>query len=204
MLRNVSQIVFVVFLLGLSSTGLATANEDWIAGKQAFKDGDYQSALVYFESARDGGKSGPAIHYNIAVSQYKIGRYAAAQQTFRTLAKQYPKMRALAEYNIGLAAVHLGARDDAREQFRKAYELSRDDYPLRTLASRQLRELEPDVRTAARWTGAMGVRAGYDNNVALLDELGLSTGTTTESALAGTFASFTGPWPNRAWRAMRP
>ncbi len=197
MLRTISHIVFFAFLIGMSATASATATDDWKAGKQAFKNGDYQSALIYFETARDSGLSGPAVHYNIAVSQYKTGRYAAAQETFQLIANRFPKKRALAEYNMGLTAVRLGETNKARTHFRKAHELSGDDRTLQVLASRQLRELEPEVRTAANWTGAFSIRAGYDDNVALLDDLAVSAGTTTESPLAEVFASITGPWSGR-------
>ncbi len=198
MFRAISKIILLASLIGMGATASATATDDWNAGKQAFSNGDYRSALIYFESARDSGRGGPAVHYNIAVSQYKTGRYAAAQETFQLIAEQFPKKRALAEYNIGLTAVRLGELNKARTSFRRAYELSGDDRTLRTLASRQLGKQEPDVRTAANWTGAFGIRAGYDDNVALLDDLALSAGTTTESPLAEVFASFTGPWSGRS------
>ena len=187
-----SPIVFLVLLLG--SAGTAIADDDWTAGKQAFASGDFESALVYFESARNAGRHGPAVHYNIAVSQHRTGRYGEARATFNYIASQYPEKRALAIYNIGLADVRLGDFNAARESFRRAYELANDDQNLRTLASRQLRTLEPEVRTAARWAGSLGVRAGTDDNVALLDEAGLTAGTETESPLAEVFASFSGPW----------
>jgi hypothetical protein len=42
------------------------------------------------------------------------------------------------------------------------------------------------------------VRAGYDDNVALLDETVLSAGTTTDSPMAEVFAAFSGPWTGRS------
>lgn len=175
----------------------ATTDADWNAGKQAYRDGDYASALVFFETARDTGLDGPAVHYNIAVSQYKLGRYAAADATFEIIARRFPKMRALAEYNLGLTATQLGGDADARAHFRKAYELSAGDRTLRVLASRQLRVVEPEAHTASRWSGAFGVRAGNDDNVALLDETALAAGTTTDSPMVDVFAAFSGPWKGR-------
>ena len=195
--RQVSRFAHFVLLSILSAAASAAVSEDWAAGKQAFRNGDFESALVYFESARDAGKQGPAVHYNIAVSQYRLGRYRAARETFELIAQQFPQMRGLAEYNIGLTAVRLGDTNDAAAHFRKAYDLSQDDQILRILASTQLRELEPEVRTAAQWTGAVGMRAGSDDNVALLDQAGLAGGTTTDSPMAELFASITGPWSGR-------
>jgi hypothetical protein len=75
--------------------------------------------------------------------------------------------------------------------------MSPDNRTIRVLASRRLRESEPDVRTASRWTGAIGVRAGNDDNVALRDETVLPAGTAGESPMADLFASVRGPWTGR-------
>jgi hypothetical protein len=182
-------------LTGAASTAVA---DDWSSGQQAFTAGDYASALQYFESARDAGLDGPAVHYNIAVSQFKLGRYGDAGQTFALIARQYPKMRGLAEYNLGLVARRLGNTPQARVHFLRAYQLSPDNREIRVLASRRLRELEPEVRKASRWTGAIGIRAGHDDNVALRDDAGLPVGTTAESPMVDLFAVVQGPWTGRS------
>ena len=198
MIIPIFRVAVLAILVALAGTAAATTTEDWSAGKQAFQAGDYASALLFFRTARDAGLEGPAVHYNIAVSQYKLGRYGAAQQNFALIARRFPKMRGLAEYNLGLTADRLGERADARAHFLNAYQMNPDDRRLRILASRRLRELEPEVRTASRWSGAFGVRAGSDDNVALLDEVGLPAGTTTDSPMADVFASFSGPWNGRS------
>jgi hypothetical protein len=99
---------------------------------------------------------------------------------------------------LGLVARRLGDVTEARAHFLRAYELSPDDRTIRVLASRRLRELEPDVRTASRWTAAVGVRAGDDDNVALRDEAGLPSGTTVESPMTDVFVSIQGPWNGRS------
>lgn len=199
MTSNLSRALIATLVIATGAPAFsATTDADWNAGKQAFRSGDFDSALVFFESARDAGRDGPAVHYNIAVSQYKLGRYRAAQLTFETIARRFPKMRGLAEYNLGLTATRLGGDADARRHFRTAYDLGADDHTLRALASRQLRVVEPEVHTASRWSGAFGIRAGNDDNVALLDETGLGAGTTTDSPLADVFAAFSGPWNSRS------
>ena len=47
---------------------------------------------------------------------------------------------------------------------------------------------------ASRWSGAVGLRTGHDDNIVLRDETGLPAGTTTESPMVDAFASFSGPW----------
>lgn len=179
-------------------TAHAAIDDDWQAGKAAFTSGDYESALVFFQLARDAGLDTAAVHYNIGVSQFRLGRYSDSRRTFVTVARHYPQMRGLAEYNLGLIARRLGNDADAREHFLSAYDLSPDDRKIRVLASRNLREIEPDVQIASRWSGVVGVRAGYDDNVALRDEAGLPVGTTTDSPMTDAFASFSGPWSGRS------
>jgi hypothetical protein len=187
----------LIFLL-LATTAAASSARDWEAGKQAFEDGDYVAALTFFESARDAGLDTPAVHYNIAVSQYKAARYRESAKTFATIGQRFPAMRGLAEYNLGLVSLRLGNEPDARAHFLRAWELSSQDPEIRVLASRQLRELEDRAPVASRWRGAIGLRAGHDDNVALRDEAGLPLGTTTASPMADFFAVVQGPWDQRS------
>jgi hypothetical protein len=193
----VLRILLTSLLLALAGVTSA-ADDNWDFGKQAFENGDYAAALTFFETARDDGLDGPAVRYNIGVSQFKLGHYRAAGQTFSLIAHLFPKMRGLAEYNLGLVARRLGEKTEARGHFLQAYKYSPEDRTIRILASRRLRELEPDVRTASRWTGAFGARIGNDDNVALRDEAGLPAGTTTDSAMVDVFAAVQGPWSGRS------
>lgn len=185
-------LAFIILLL--ATTAAAAPAADWEAGKQAFGDGDYVTALTFFEAARDAGMDTPAVHYNIAVSQYKAARYRQSAQTFAMIGQRFPAMRGLAEYNLGLVSLRLGNEPDARRHFLRAWESSPDYPEIRVLASRQLRELEASAPPASRWRGALGLRAGHDDNVALRDEAGLPLGTTTESPMADFFAIVQGPW----------
>ena len=180
-----------VFLLSQHCLAEAT---DWANGNTAFEKGDFHSALQYFESSKREGQDGPAVHYNIAVCNFKLGRYVASEAGFQLIADRYPKMRGLAEYNLGLIAQRRKDSDSAVDHFLDAYRLSPDDRKLRILASNRLRELEPELRTASKWTGAFGMRAGYDDNVALRDETGLPSTLASESPVADLFASIKGPY----------
>jgi tetratricopeptide (TPR) repeat protein len=198
MFRGILKLCLVLQLPMLAGTALAAIPDDWASGQRAFRDGDYASALLFFETARDAGLDSPAVHYNIAVTQFKLERYEGAGQTFALIARRFLQMRGLAEYNLGLVARRLGNTAEARAHFLRAFELSPNDRKLRILSSRRLRELEPESRTASRWTGAIGVRAGHDDNVALRDETGLPVGVTGESPMADLFASIQGPWSGRS------
>ncbi len=187
------RVLTVIWVFLLSQHSLADAT-DWASGNTAFQNGDFHSALQYFESAKQDGQDGPAVHYNIAVCNFKLGRYEPSETSFQLIADLYPRMRGLAEYNLGLIAQRRKNPESAVDHFLDAYRLSPDDRKLRILASNRLRELEPELRTASYWTGALGMRAGYDDNVALRDETGLPSTLATSSPVADLFASIKGPY----------
>ena len=186
--------VFVVVSAYLLMQQCFANSTDWDNGTVAFQEGDYQTALRYFENAKRDGQDGPAVHYNVAVCNFKLGRYEPAAANFRLIADRFPKMRGLAQYNLGLVAQRRNNTEAAVDHFLNAYRLSPDDPKLRILASNRLRELEPELRTASLWTGALGMRAGFDDNVALRDEIGLPSTLATESPVADLFASIKGPY----------
>jgi hypothetical protein len=196
-LRNLVTFLAVALLFGFAQESYADSTDDWDAGQIAFQQGDYESALRAFQSARRAGQRGPAIQYNLAVCQFKLGQYEQARQGFLGVGNEFPALRGLAQYNLGLISRRNGDSGIARQHFLSAYELSRDDKTLRVLSSRRLRELEPDLSSSTHWTGAFGLRAGNDDNIALRDELGLPAGTTTESPLIDIFGSVRSPWRGR-------
>ena len=159
----------------------ATADQWFEAGSESFARGDYASALSAFEAAIAAGSDGPAVHYNAAVSEYRLGEYAAAESRFRALGEDFPEMRSLADYNVGLALVRQNRLVEARAAFEMAA-LSGDD-TVAQLAHAMLARL-PDAAAGERRRRALGffgLRAGHDDNVALIDPLGLPAGQSTES-----------------------
>ena len=192
-----------LLLFAAAAPAYADPTADWQSGQQAYAAGDYASALLYFEIARDQGLAGAAVHYNVAVCRYRLEQWSAARDEFRYIATHFPNMRGLAEYNLGLVARSTGDTDTARHHFLAAYEQSPEDEKLRILASNALGDL-PAPRPVAppSWTGMLGLRAGHDSNVALRDDLGLPAGQTAESPMTDLFASFQGPWrPGGGFRA---
>ena len=193
-LRRSLSCTLLVCVVVLAHGAPAFAEDAWQLGRQAFEAADYTTALELFESARDAGQSGPAVHYNIGVCQYKLARYSDSKSTFSLIANQYPNMRSLAEYNLGVVDMKLDDTDAAQLHFLTAYELSADDEKLRTLAANMLHSTDTDTEPATYWIGSFGARAGYDDNVALRDDLGLPAGTTTDSPMVDAFASLVGPF----------
>lgn len=189
-LRSAVMPLALVFLLAQAPQVAADPSADWQAGRDAFAAGDVASALVFFATARDQGLAGPAVHYNIAVCHYELGDYAAARDTFAMIAQRFPKMRGLAEYNVGLAERRLGNTVAAQRQFIAAWYAS-DDPKLRALAAAQLTDVERDSPDVGY--GSVSATVGHDDNVALRDRLGLPAGASAESPFIDVFAMLTIP-----------
>ncbi|MCH7854315.1 MAG: tetratricopeptide repeat protein [Proteobacteria bacterium] len=111
------RILIVALLLALAQGVLADSADDWLAGQQAFQNGDFSTALGVFQRARDAGLEGPAVHYNIAVCHFELENFEQAGRSFQLIADRFPLMRGLAEYNLGLVARRLGNATAAREHF---------------------------------------------------------------------------------------
>jgi tetratricopeptide (TPR) repeat protein len=158
-------------MIPLSRTAAgADASALFADGERAFAAGQYGEALRLFQEARAAGSTGPSSYYNIGVSQYVLGDYAAAEETFAALATEFPAMRELAEYNRGLALRAGGNLADARIAFARA--LSSGDEKIVALANAQLADIgAPPAEAEPRWSGYFGGSFGYDDNVALVDEL---------------------------------
>jgi tetratricopeptide (TPR) repeat protein len=176
-----------------------TASQLFAAGSRAFGNGDFREALADFEAAIAAGEQGPAVHYNLAVCYYKLGDYRRAENEFKDLAEQFPAMRALAEYNVGLALTAQDRRAEARAAFERAR--AGNDVQIAVLAAAMLERLAASETPSARpWTRLVDMRVGHDDNVALIDAASLPAGRSTDSSLAELFAYFSGPVGARPWR----
>jgi tetratricopeptide (TPR) repeat protein len=163
------------FLLGFARAAAgADASALFADGERAFAAGEYREALRLFEAARDAGSTGPSSYYNIGVCQHLLGDYVAAETTFAQLAAEFPAFRELAEYNRGLALRERGDAAGARAAFTRA--LSSSDEKIVALASASLSELGAVPVVEPQWSGYFGTGFGYDDNVALVDELVLPSG----------------------------
>jgi len=191
-LRKRAAHLAALVLMSQTTLVAATPNSDWQAGQDAFAGGDVASALQYFENAREKGMSGPAVHYNIGVCQFELGDFARAQETFRLVANRYPRMRGLAEYNIGLTERRLGNSEAAQRQFINAFRHT-SDAKIQALAAAQLGELEREQ--PSELFGSVNINIGHDDNVALRDSLGLPAGVSAESPMADLFATVQAPLP---------
>lgn len=152
----------------------ADASALFADGERAFAAGEYAEALRLFTAAREAGSTGPSSYYNIGVCQYRLRQFDAAEATFAMLADEFPAMRELAEYNRGLALRAGGNLAGARVAFERARQST--DEKIVALANGQLADLGPRVvADEARWTGYFASALGFDDNVALLNELVLAS-----------------------------
>lgn len=161
------------------------ATEHFAAASAAFEREDYALALTEFRAAIAAGSTGPAAHYNAAVCEYRLGNFAAAADSFRELGLEFPEMRDLADYNLGLSQYRLDERTLARESFLSAADS--EDPQIATLAGAMLSRLpEPSPVAAAepRWFGLIDFGLGHDDNVALIDPFVLPAGESGESPFA--------------------
>jgi tetratricopeptide (TPR) repeat protein len=187
----------MIFALARAAYG-ADASALFTDGERAFTAGEYAEALRLFTAAREAGSTGPSSYYNIGVCQYRLADYDAAEATFATLAAEFPAMRELAEYNRGLALRADGDFAAAGVAFQRAREST--DPKIVALANAELAEIgAAGVVDAARWSGYFAGALGYDDNVALLNELVLASSEASSplAELLGVLTRDFGPRPLR-------
>jgi tetratricopeptide (TPR) repeat protein len=182
MLRRVLLFGAALLAIVVCEAQAPEASAQFAAAEQAFAAGDYGEALRLFLAARAAGSTGPGTLYNIGVSEYRLGDYEAAARTFATLAGEFPDLRELAEYNRGLALKAMGRRDEARIAFARA--AASADEKIAALADAQLAALGAPRGREPAWRGYFAGGVGYDDNVALVDELLLPQPDSASSALA--------------------
>ena len=172
-------------LLAFSPLSVALATDSpFAAATEAFAEGDFERALESFEAARAAGAEGPAVPYNIGVCLYKLGRYAEAEAEFAALGARFAQMRAVADYNRGLALLGLDEEPEARTAFAAARDGG--DAAISTLAATMLARLDDAAApppAPRRWFGLFDFGLGHDGNVALIDELSLPAGESADSPL---------------------
>lgn len=169
-----------------SSTVLADSNAEPLAkGTEAFRAGEYETALVYFRRAADTDPQ-PTLLYNIAVSYYRLGNLDEAEQRFAELSR-LPQWQGLAFYNLGLIAEARKNLAQAAEFFQLCLQYSRHE-KLTAAAEKKRQRIaaasrtaEPDesVRpavvkktalTGKRWAAMTSLAFGRDSNAANLAE----------------------------------
>lgn len=181
-------------LLGLASASLVAQAQDHFAqGTAAFRSGEYQRALALFEWEQQQGGSSAKLAYNIGVTHFKLGNYAAAGRSFERLLGD-AQWRDLARFQLALVAEKQGDRSRAVGYYREV-QAQAESARLRTLSGKRLAALAPAEPRASsssgasgQWTALASASAGYsDNAFALQDEL-LADSTLAEDNYSELFA----------------
>lgn len=197
-MRRFLSALAISMLCGLLPESRATAqatSDVFEAGRAAFTSGNYEQALIDFEAARDGGAQGPAVYYNIGVCQYRLQHYEEAANAFGTLIEDYPAMRNLAEYNLGLVRMKQGRESEARQYFEQVSYEGHDE-KLNSLAEAMLRRIDAADRSVDHdneWINFIDVSIGHDDNVALIDEANLAAGQSVDSPFTELLVVVSGP-----------
>jgi len=152
--------LLTTFIIFCAADLMASAETDFELGVDAFKSGDNESAVIYFEFAMQQGMDSVALRYNLASSYYKVGRYEDAKGYFIDLLET-DAMRDLAEYNLGLIAIKQKEWAIAREHFNAVVESGRDE-KLTGLSKKQLSAL---TQEESRFKVILFGNIGYDDNI---------------------------------------
>lgn len=158
----------VLTLILFPFQSMAAASDDYRAGIQAFRAGDYEEARRHFEAAEDAGMSTAKLNYNLGSTYYKLGLYAQSRQRFNMIV-DHPQWGSWAQYNLGLIAEATGNQQSAVNYYNRAYE-SAESSKLRQLAAIKLQQLQPDRDvgvTTGEWIGLLSGAVGYDDNATL-------------------------------------
>jgi len=163
-------------------------------GVKAAKAGNYQSALNYFEKARNAGLNDLALTYNLGVTYYKLGQYEKAKQAFTELVK-VENYQQLANYNLGLIANKQNKKSEAIAHFQQAYQSGKSK-KVSILAHEALNRLgvkpQKVSKQADDWAGLLSLSYASDSNVSLVnDDL---VGVTSKSDTSTILSAFVAHW----------
>lgn len=119
--------IFILILLAavLSASSLNDARK----ANDAFRSGDYETAVELYRKAIDENPNDARLHYNLGSALAKIGESEASVQSFQT-AKQLmtdPEEKARADYNAGTALSEAEMYDEALDFYRSAMRNNPDD-----------------------------------------------------------------------------
>ena len=154
------------FTLALFFSSLAQADSKaFQTGIEFFKQNRYAQAIEQFDRALQQGDQRAAVHYNLAVSHYKLNKLQDAQKHFR-LAARNDKFYSLSAYSQGL----IEAKRDRLQTAIRYFEQVRKDSPLYARAKRMIAKIENEFATRNKpYTdfidGSVNLSFGNDSNV---------------------------------------
>ena len=124
-----SKQIKVLLLVLLSLLLMASALNDARKANEAFRNGDYETAVQLYRSAISQQPDDARLYYNLGTALSKLGRGEEAMEAysqFRGLTDN-PRERAMADYNAGTMLSENEMYDEAAELFRSALIQNPDD-----------------------------------------------------------------------------
>ncbi len=168
-MKQLIRILLLLYAVSGMAQTVEEPDDSFRLGLQAFRGGDYQTALHLFERARRQGLNRPALDYNLGVSYYKLKDYPQSRSAFLR-ATEHASTAPLALYNLGLVDLRLGDKQAASNWFREVRRIAQDER-LQGLAERMLAKLEDRPLPAESeadqtwWLTSVSLNAGYDDNL---------------------------------------
>jgi tetratricopeptide (TPR) repeat protein len=145
-----------------SAVALASAEEDYRAGVEHFKQSDYHAAITSFKAAEQKGMESAALFYNLGSAFYKIEQYAESKKYF-TRVTEYPDRRALAEFNLGMIAL----KQNHTAQALRHFEYVEANSTNKKIVDASKQAIAGLTGTSKRWGASVNAFVGYDDNVSV-------------------------------------
>lgn len=131
-------LLFSIFFLGIILSGAlftplyiseATADSLDREGISLYNQEKFQPAMEKFLEAQANRPEDPAVAYNLANSQFRLGRYEAAVESYNRAVQnsENPTLQQNAWYNQGNAYYRLGHLDKAIKSYKQALNLNPED-----------------------------------------------------------------------------
>jgi len=119
LLRRFPLALLILFtgLLPAAPACAMTAEQYFADGNRLFRDDLYWAALLRYRQAADAGMDTPLLHYNTGMAHYRAKQHIRARAALLR-AMEDPRLRIVAQYNLGLNADALGDTDEALRWFR--------------------------------------------------------------------------------------
>ncbi|WP_404415208.1 tetratricopeptide repeat protein [Marinospirillum sp.] len=169
------QLTCLFLLLCSYSFSFVQASESHLyrQGMQAFQEGDFASALDYFQQEKnqqeeDGNSAAATLYFNLGATHYQLGNYSQAANYFAKVI-QDKKWGGLAKYNQGLIAEQQKNEAAALEYYREAIQKARTD-KIKKLAQNRIQQLTGEAPAPQEGFVYLSASLGYDDNLSLADE----------------------------------
>ncbi|MCK4606074.1 MAG: tetratricopeptide repeat protein [candidate division Zixibacteria bacterium] len=146
-MRKTSMTIFksVLAVMFVAASGFAEDYVDQVKnGNDAFRNGDYKTALECYHSAEVDLPESPELEYNMAGALYREGAYEEAVDKYgRAMNTTDIDLESAAHYNLGNTQFRIGDYQKAIERYQKALEINPGDVDAKynlELARRKLKD----------------------------------------------------------------